>query len=64
MIRTLTLWLWAALMSGAAGAAEPVSTHWLTGAVIGGKDVVSYYDKTNQKNHKEDDGSTAFTVQL
>ena len=63
MIRTLTLWLMALFIVGTASAAEPVSTHWRTGSAIGGKDAVSYYDKTNQKNHKELEGSPAFTVQ-
>ena len=62
MIRSFTLWLLATLM-GAACAAEPVSTHWLTGAVIGGKDAVSYYESANRKAHKEAEGSATFTVQ-
>jgi YHS domain-containing protein len=62
MIRSFTLWILAALM-GAASAAEPVSTHWLTGAIIGGKDAVSYYESANKKAHKEVEGSTTFTVQ-
>jgi YHS domain-containing protein len=63
MIRTLSLWILAALMGTASVAAEPVSTHWLTGAAIGGKDAVSYYEPANQKIHKEADGSSKFAVQ-
>jgi YHS domain-containing protein len=64
MIRKFLLLLAAAWFALAhAGAAEPVSSQWLTGAAIGGKDVVSYYAESNKTAHQVADGNKAFAVQ-
>lgn len=63
MIRRWIGLLWFTLMALSAGAAQPVSTHWLTGAAIGGKDAVAYHDASTRSTHQAQDGQAAFTVQ-
>jgi hypothetical protein len=44
-------------------AAEPVSTGWLNGVAIGGKDTVSYYSADAKASHQVVEGHSGFTVQ-
>lgn len=44
-------------------AAEPVSTSWINGLAIGGKDTVSYYSADARERHQVADGDGSFTVQ-
>ena len=46
-----------------AHAAEPVSTGWLNGVAIGGKDTVSYYSADVKASHQVVEGNSTFTVQ-
>ena len=46
-----------------AHAVEPVSTGWLNGAAIGGKDTVSYYSADVKASHQVVEGNSTFTVQ-
>lgn len=46
-----------------AHAAEPVSTGWVNGAAIGGKDTVSYYSADVKASHQVVEGNSTFTVQ-
>lgn len=61
LIRCATLLL--AVLATMAHAAEPVSTGWINGAAIGGKDAVSYYSPEAKANHQAVDGNSTFTVQ-
>jgi YHS domain-containing protein len=45
-----------------AHAAEPVSTGFLGGTAIGGKDTVAYYDDASKKNHQSTEGDKTYTV--
>ena len=44
-------------------AAGPVSTGWVNGAAIGGKDTVSYYSADVKASHQVVEGNSTFTVQ-
>lgn len=46
-----------------AQAAEPVSTGWLNGVAIGGKDAVSYHLPEARTSHHAAEGHSSFTVQ-
>ncbi len=46
-----------------AHAAEPVSTGWVNGAAIGGKDTVSYFSADVKASHQVVEGNSTFTVQ-
>ena len=52
-----------AVFTSAGHAAEPVSTSWVHGAAIGGKDAVSYYSADVKVSHQVADGKSIFTVQ-
>jgi YHS domain-containing protein len=52
-----------AALATLAHAAEPVSTGWMNGAAIGGKDAVSYYSAEAQASHRVVDGTSIFTVE-
>jgi hypothetical protein len=52
-----------ATFSSLTQAAEPVSTGWLNGVAIGGKDTVSYFSADVKASHQVLEGSGTFTVQ-
>ena len=61
LIRCAALLL--AALATMAHAAEPVSTGWMNGAAIGGKDAVSYHSPEAKASHQVVEGSSTFTVQ-
>ncbi len=61
LIRCAALLL--AALATLAHATEPVSTGWMNGAAIGGKDAVSYYSPEAKASHQVVEGSSTFTVQ-
>ena len=52
-----------AVFTTLAHAAGPVSTGWLNGVAIGGKDTVSYYSADAKASHQVAEGNSTFTVQ-
>lgn len=52
-----------AALATMAHTAEPVSTGWMNGAAMGGKDAVSYYSPEAKASHQVVEGSSTFTVQ-
>jgi YHS domain-containing protein len=52
-----------AALATLAHATEPVSTSWMNGAAIGGKDAVSYYSAEAKASHQVVEGSSTFTVE-